>query len=569
MESSEIVIYDPNLLSLIMFFLDDHFDILNLSLTSKFHRETVVNSVQRITYRQNDSLMETSGSFSTATQLDLSRVVENIDDSDFTVLIPKLPNLKTLKIAPLIVPKNFLVSLKQISQLKVLHLENCFLDDKIAEQIGKGCELLEDITLQHTTGPLTNYGLNDLLLSSAYGLRRLSFKICGISEDDPMAVIIQCSTLTSLDLTCGFNFGSSIQDLSFPNIKLSSIRDLRITMLFKHPLGDFVDFLVEAIFRAGSPLEKVELHAEVSGNTLRTLCNRTTLQSLYFTSSDLDEYTVRQLISKNHSLISLHLGAPIAAYKPIVERILSVEGTRQEFDQYIGNVSTVMDFLSKNSAAHFGFVFGLNQRCSKKVQFLKEIKLRATFTAEETSFQGLYELLSVCKLLRKVDVRSFVPFGERKNQNPMLCRALEALIGCPDLEYLCAPVGNKTLRHILSGVKGLRTLEVYQPFEDFTDESLHLLKENSPFLRRLSLTYKWSDEGGITDKGLEYLSFCSQLQSLCVLGSNIGGSGLSHIEKRCLWLNDLHIYSDDNAAEISRIISALGFENKGCNVILR
>lgn len=62
-------------------------------------------------------------------------------------------------------------------------------------------------------------------------------------------------------------------------------------------------------------------------------------------------------------------------------------------------------------------------------------------------------------------------FGnERENpKHPMLCRALDALVGCSNLEELAAPVGKETLRCILSGVKGLRILDVDNLIEDFTE----------------------------------------------------------------------------------------------------
>lgn len=133
---------------------------------------------------------------------------------------------------------------------------------------------------------------------------------------------------------------------------------------------------------------------------------------------------------------------------------------------------------------------------------------------DDNTYQGLYKLFSICTLLKKVNVG-----GHNHYRHQKLCRALDALAGCPNLEDLRAPVGNKTLRNILSGVKGIRKLNLSRPREEIHDEALFLLKGNSPFLREFRF-YPWSKKmDGITDEGLEHLSFCSQLQKLRIHGN--------------------------------------------------
>lgn len=126
--------------------------------------------------------------------MDLSRCGEELSESGFTIVLPKpttLQNLDSYLFFGLDSPlaRRLLSSLQSSSQLKVLNLMGFFLDDHIAEQIGKGCKLLEDITLLLVRGSVTNYGVEQLLLSSSTGLRRLALGKNDFFEDDPMSVI--------------------------------------------------------------------------------------------------------------------------------------------------------------------------------------------------------------------------------------------------------------------------------------------------------------------------------------------------------------------------------------------
>lgn len=114
-----------------------------------------------------------------------------------------------------------------MSQLKVLSLENCSLDDEIAKRMGEGFKLLEEINLTNIRGPLTNNGLNNLLLISTSGIRRLPYCCQQFPQEDPLLVIINCSTLTYLDLSIYLD-GPLQTELSFPisQLKLNRIREL-------------------------------------------------------------------------------------------------------------------------------------------------------------------------------------------------------------------------------------------------------------------------------------------------------------------------------------------------------
>lgn len=131
------------------------------------------------------------------------------------------------------------------------------------------------------------------------------------------------------------------------HFKIHSIHELRFATMFDHTYDEVRDKFVEAIIKAGSPSEIVELRPMVHANYLRTLCDCSTLQSLVLTGDfSRDECIIGEVISKNHSIASLRLDSscPVKP-KAMVEKILSVERKREKCDQ---NIENVLEFFQRS-----------------------------------------------------------------------------------------------------------------------------------------------------------------------------------------------------------------------------
>lgn len=245
-------------------------------------------------------------------------------------------------------------------------------------------------------------------MSSNHGLRRLSLQYDESPKDNPMLVLIECSTLTCVDIRIDNVDYEDPSVLYFPksHVKLGSIRELRFTRDSRvgYPLYNDIGDFVKAILEAGSPLEILELDANALDSRLMTLCECPTLRSLVLQGNTWGQSFVEELISKNHAIISRDVSCDdFLKPKAMVDRTLAFEGSRKNCDQAI---EEVLEFFSRDSfSMQCKYCFGFDEGFSSKIKFLQEITFEISRTRNKMTFVGLSKLFSIRTLLQTVEVQ--------------------------------------------------------------------------------------------------------------------------------------------------------------------